>query len=421
MRRLVIPLIGILFSIAASKGAEVHWSGQIVDIRTGKPIPEARVYGGGSGRVDLTPAATSDAGGNFNVTYDNALDLTFWKYYGLEVGFPPEPNLYFTHVSAHGAPTNVIVRMVPRAGHFTGVLRDKVTGQAIAGGSVSIGRPGVYLQTIKTGEDGQFQFTTPAYDTAASGANWEEGIAPENWAPHEPSRQPKVFTNYWIEAGQTGYQKVNTSTLGLNLPLVSSVSTSLHTHVVLEIVPDGSAQAAGASVELVEPFAFENWLAQQFTPTELADASITGVDSDPDADGLSNRQEFEAATHPKIADTDGDGLPDGWEVIHGLAPLTGDSADDTDLDGYSNALEFLYSTDPTSGASAPDTDLEIARAVRIEFNTIVGVNYQLQTGTTVSGPWQNSGDPIPGNGQIKTFYFDGDASQHYYRVLPSVP
>jgi len=54
------------------------------------------------------------------------------------------------------------------------------------------------------------------------------------------------------------------------------------------------------------------------------------------------------------ADTDADGLPDGWEVQHGLAPLVDDSALDGDADGLNNTLEYASQTDPASADSDGD-------------------------------------------------------------------
>lgn len=53
------------------------------------------------------------------------------------------------------------------------------------------------------------------------------------------------------------------------------------------------------------------------------------------------------ALNPNSADTDGDGMPDGWEVTNGLAPNADDSRVDQDQDGLTNLEEYQGMTDPT--------------------------------------------------------------------------
>jgi len=67
---------------------------------------------------------------------------------------------------------------------------------------------------------------------------------------------------------------------------------------------------------------------------------------------LSNAQAFvQTDTIRMGADTDGDGLPDAWELTHapGLGILNG--ADDSDGDGRSNAEEYVADTDPLDATS----------------------------------------------------------------------
>ncbi len=85
---------------------------------------------------------------------------------------------------------------------------------------------------------------------------------------------------------------------------------------------------------------------------------------DTDGDGLTDGVELVMGTSPVTADTDDDGLPDGWEAAYGLDPLDdsgGDGADgDPDLDDLSNWEEFQYATSPvladTDGDGVSDPD-----------------------------------------------------------------
>jgi len=75
----------------------------------------------------------------------------------------------------------------------------------------------------------------------------------------------------------------------------------------------------------------------------LNPANSTDAYGDNDDDGLNNVEEFEVSytwgesnfTNPLEWDTDGDEMPDGWEFISGIHPNDGSNADDDpDFDGY---------------------------------------------------------------------------------------
>ena len=88
----------------------------------------------------------------------------------------------------------------------------------------------------------------------------------------------------------------------------------------------------------------DDWeLDNGLNPNDSDDAAF-----DPDGDGLSNLQEYLNGTDPHVADTDGDGLSDGDEVALGTNPLD----PDTDDDGLSDGDEVALGTNPFNG----DTD-----------------------------------------------------------------
>jgi hypothetical protein len=110
-------------------------------------------------------------------------------------------------------------------------------------------------------------------------------------------------------------------------------------------------------------------IAHGLNPNDPTDAL-----ADPDHDGLTNLQEFQLGTDPHNPDTDGDGLSDGDEVnIYHTNPLVAD----TDGDGIPDGVEIANGTDPLNPAS-----FDLGKAVQslevkpgafvLVVNTIIG-------------------------------------------------
>ena len=146
---------------------------------------------------------------------------------------------------------------------------------------------------------------------------------------------------------------------------------------------------------------------------------------DPDTDGLTNLEEFQQGTslsnpdtdndsltdgdevnihntNPLQADTDGDALPDAWEVQNATNPLVADADADPDGDRLTNLEEYVAGTDPFD----PDSDDDgiddyqeqnlRTNPLNPDFNGEV-VNVQVIPGIdTVSrtGAWYPHGDSI---------------------------
>ena len=116
-------------------------------------------------------------------------------------------------------------------------------------------------------------------------------------------------------------------------------------------------------------------------------ADDTELAFDEDSDGLNLSEEGKANTDPTSNDTDGDGLPDGWEVeynnISGVDPI--DAASDAELaldgddDGLNLSEEFRVNTDPTS----KDTDGDgWSDGWELRYNDTEGVNPVLMANNT---------------------------------------
>lgn len=117
-----------------------------------------------------------------------------------------------------------------------------------------------------------------------------------------------------------------------------------------------------------------------------------------DDDGLEGAAEGRVGTDPRRADTDADGLPDGWEVDQGLDPLTSAGTDggagDADGDGYTNLEEWRAGTgarDPT-----PTLVLEAWRdgpRLRLAWRTVPGLRYRVESAAP-GGPFAS--EALPG-------------------------
>ena len=148
-------------------------------------------------------------------------------------------------------------------------------------------------------------------------------------------------------------------------------------------------------------------IANGFNPLDPSDAG-----QDADGDGLTNLQEYQLGTNPHNPDTDGDGIPDGMEVKLGTDPLN----PDTDGDGLTDGQELALGTNPlnadTDGDGIPD-----GIEVRLGLNPLVPDPTTTVQGRVVDG----NGNPVAGASTIVFTYFTGFTDSTGFFSIPFVP
>lgn len=165
---------------------------------------------------------------------------------------------------------------------------------------------------------------------------------------------------------QGGFPKTNGVVLAHNF-IASSAAVDIILDgrtVVLPEFTDHNPILQGATLELMAPNRDSDgdglpdpWEIDQFNNLGQT------ASGDPDGDALTNAHEFAAGTDPRKADTDGDGLADGVELN---TTLTNPLKRDTDADGLSDKDEVdVYHSNPTQTDSDGD-----ALADGFEVNTL---------------------------------------------------
>lgn len=126
-----------------------------------------------------------------------------------------------------------------------------------------------------------------------------------------------------------------------------------------------------------------------------------------------------------LPDRDGDGLPDDFELAHGLNPDNpDDGAIDSDRDGLTNAQEYRAGTNPTNAASVLKLELPVVTvggdALTLQFNAVSNRSYRIEYRDHVKlGSWQEafSLDAAPTNRTVEvTRPAIGAGVQRFYRI-----
>ena len=135
-------------------------------------------------------------------------------------------------------------------------------------------------------------------------------------------------------------------------------------------------------------------------------------------------------------DSDGDGLPDLWEVQNGIDPFLNSGANgaggDPDNDGLTNSQEYAFSSNPLAADNAVariTVTRPTASTAAVTFASRAGRAYCVEYTNDLLQPWTQAGPNIAGTGGNITWTDDGTQTvtapglevQRFYRVVAIAP
>lgn len=142
-----------------------------------------------------------------------------------------------------------------------------------------------------------------------------------------------------------------------------------------------------------------------------------------------NNQELNTASFDSVlvrpginGDSDGDGIPNDWELAHGLNPNSAtDASQDPDGDGMSNLDEYRAGTNPGNAASVfrISSLMRIAEDVVLRFNSSTGRSYAVErAGNLPPAGWIQVTNVASGTNMTLEITNKGAGApgQNYFRV-----
>jgi hypothetical protein len=239
----------------------------------------------------------------------------------------------------------------------------------------------------------------------------------------------------WLELYNTDSLPVDLSGLYLtdNASLAGRADTAIrprsfiagHGHSVFDASGDINAS----------PNATNFRLSAEGEALRLYSASLAALDSvdfgqaTPDVsrgrytDGTATLRAFPATVSRGFAnyiDSDGDGVPDAWELANNTNPLLADASADPDGDGRNNAAEFNAGTNPQNAASVFGAEVEATvNGFTIRFTAQQDRTYTLQyKNSLLDANWQILRNiPAAEARNVQVIDSTASGSSRFYRVV----
>jgi hypothetical protein len=199
-------------------------------------------------------------------------------------------------------------------------------------------------------ENHSFSVVQPANLQAAPFQNltlaWDHG-APQGWRGH-----------YSVYLGETYPPSLYKSGLTEKSLHISALDYAQSAFLQIKVI-DRRGNVHTSPIWTLSPLDTDNDAIPDHIESRLCtDMQNPDTDNDGLLDGLEDKPIFGVIypqeTDPCNSDTDGDLIPDGWELNNSLNPLdAGDADSDTDGDSFSALAEYLSDTDPSRFDSAP--------------------------------------------------------------------